>query len=77
MNRRAAAASAITIQTQKQTVSHRGAPSSLTVGIESCESWLFSGSELSASEAADANSSLSFVVFIATIVLPGRILFAG
>jgi hypothetical protein len=57
MNRRAAAATAITIQTQKQIVNHCGAPL-LTVRVESCWMWLFPGSEFSALSITETASLL-------------------
>src|ERR1700728_3573950 len=59
MNRRAATATAITIHTQKQILSHRGVPPPLILGVESCCRWLFSGSGLPAFRTADRNLFLS------------------
>ena len=70
MNRRAATAIAITIQTQKQNISHRGAPSPLIVDGDCCCRRLFSDPEPSAFRAADTDSSLSFVAFITPLSSP-------
>jgi len=67
MNRRAATASAITIPTQNQITSHRGASPTLIVEGDSICRLPFSGLDLSVFSSADADSSLVFVVFISTM----------